>query len=78
MANGNQPGQFLQFLQSTEFVRYVPFPTFVYMRFFRRVSPLTYEEARAFCNVDFEKTLPSSRSSVPARTRRLLAQAPIS
>ena len=27
----------------------------VYMRFFRRVSALTYEEAQRLCNVDFEK-----------------------
>ena len=27
----------------------------VYLRFFRRVSALTYEEAQRLCNVDFEK-----------------------
>ena len=27
----------------------------VYMRFFRQVSALTYEEAQRLCNVDFEK-----------------------
>ena len=50
----------------------------VYMRFFRRVSALTYEEAQRLCNVDFEKDVAFVAVAVPARTRRLSAPAPIS
>ena len=50
----------------------------VYMRFFRSVSALSYEEAQRLCNVDFDKDVAFVAVVGPREKRRLSARAPIS
>jgi hypothetical protein len=50
----------------------------VYMRFFRDVSALTYEEAQRLCNVDFEKDVAFVAVAGPRETRRSSAPPHIS
>ena len=50
----------------------------VYMRFFQRVSALTYEEAQRLCNVDFERDVAFVAVSGPRENEEISAQAPIS
>ena len=44
----------------------------VYMRFFRRVSALTYEEAQRLCNVDFEKDVAFVAVSGPRENEEIV------
>ena len=44
----------------------------VYMRFFRRVSALTYEEAQRLCNVDFEKDVAFVAVSGPRENEEII------